>query len=177
MGEQLSRIENSGAHSLRTAVIRRATVVGAAAAAAAVAAAASAGQPAAIREWLIIPPALVTLAAAGYLVRAALAYLETPALIEYSYIIFLVRYPRGPFLGLSWSEISSAMPVRTRYRVLGETLYDIKLSVLHKKDQIIPNLSLAAARVFIQAFGQYVKKLAPEDAKKDSDERFDIKKF
>ena len=177
MAEQLAAIQNSGTDRLRTAVMRRATVLLAAAVVAAVAAVASAGQPVIVREGLIVPLALAALVAAGYLIRAALEYLETPCLIEYSYIVFFVRYPRGPFLGLSWSEISSVMPVKTRYRLLGETLYDLKLSVLHKKDQVIPNLSLGAGRVFIQAFSQYSKRLPPEEAEKASNEWFDIKRF
>jgi len=170
-------IPNTGADRLRIAVLRRAAVFVAAVAASSVAAVIFAGEPVHVREGVIAPPALLALLAAGYLFRVLLEYLETPTLIEYSPIVFFVRYHNRQFLGLSWGEITSIMPVKTRYRLMGEPLYDLKLSVSHRKDALIQNLSLSAGRMFLTVFQQYAKKLPPEEAAKVSDEWFDIKKF
>jgi hypothetical protein len=170
-------IPNTGADRLRIAVLRRAAVFVAAVAAASVLAVVFAGEPVHVREGVIAPPALIAFLAAGYLFRVVLEYLETPTLIEYSSILFFVRYRNRPFLGLSWGEIISIMPVKTRYWLMDEPLYDLKIAVLHRKDELIQNLSLGAGRMFITAFQQYTKKLPPEEAAKVSDEWFDIKKF
>jgi len=159
MSAQTTTIPNTGADRLRTAVLRRAA------------------EPVYVRECVVAPPALVAALAAGYMIRATFEFLETPARIEYSPFVFFVRYHNKPFLGLSWGEITSMMPVKTRFRLMGEPLYDLKLSVIHGKDKVIGNLSLSAGRTFITAFQQYAKKLPPDEAAKVSDKWFHIKTF
>lgn len=175
--EQPTTIPNTSADRLRIAVLRRAAVFVAAVAASSVAAVMLAGEPILIRAGVMIPTALVAVLAAGYLSRAILECLETPTHIEYSSIVFFVRYRNKPFLGLSWSEIISIMPVKTRYKLLGEPLYDLKLSILHSKDRVIENLSLSTGRAFITAFHQNAKKLSPDEAARVSDKWFAIKRF
>jgi hypothetical protein len=177
MSAQTTTIPNTGADRLRTAVLRRAAVFAAAVAASLVAAVTLAGEPIYVREGIVAPLALVAALAAGYLLRAIFEFLETPTRIEYSPIVFFVRYQNKPFLGLSWCEINSIMPVKTRYKLLGEPLYDLKLSIIHGKDRVIGNLSLSAGRMFITAFHQNAKKLSPDEAAKVSDKWFHIKTF
>ena len=114
MSAQPTTIPNTGADRLRTAVLRRAAFFVAAVAAPSVAAVTLAGEPIHVREIAFAPLALVAALAAGYLFRALLEYIETPTRIEYSPIVLFVIYRYKPFLGLSWGEITSILPVKTR---------------------------------------------------------------
>ena len=177
MNEQMAHIENTGAARLRLAVIRRAAALAAAVIFAAALAILFPAEPGYVRASAIFVPALAAVASAFLGVRAVREYLETPTTIEYSGIILLVKYQNKRFLGLSWTEISSIMPVRTRFLLHGGPLYDLKLSVQRKQDVAVQNLSLEAGRRLIAAYQQNAKKLPPGEAEKVADGWFDIKRY
>jgi len=177
MNGQNAHIQNTGAARLRLAVIRRAAALAAAVIFATALAILFPAEPGRVRLGVIAVPALAAVASAFLLVRAVLEYLDTPYSIEYSAIILLVRYKRKELTGLSWSEIGSIMPVRTRFLLHGGPLYDLKLSVQRKQDVTVQNLSLGAGRRLIAAYQQNAKKLPPGEAEKVADGWFDIKRY
>lgn len=176
MTEQMATIRNGGAERLRAVVLRRAAAFLSAVAVAAALALILAGEPAPVRAAAAVL-AIFAVALAGLLVRAVLEYLRTPTTIEFSAIILLVKYARKEFIGLSWSEITSILPVKTRFMLMGGPLYDLKLSVILKKDEVVMNLSLKAARMLIAAYQQNAKKVSPDEAEKIADGCFDIKRY
>ena len=177
MGEQTVSIHNTGAVRLRQAVIRRAAALSAAVVAAAALAILFPAGPLDVRLGAVAVPALAAVALAFLLVRAVFEHLETPKTIEFSAIILLARYRGRHFTGLAWSEISSILPVRTRFLLVGGPLYDLELSVRLKQDVTVKNLSLEAGRGLITAYQQYAMKVSLEEAKKAADGCFDIRRY
>jgi len=136
-----------------------------------------AGEILLVRAGVAILPALAAIFCAVLLGEALLQYLEAPSRIEYSAIILMVRYRKGRFLGLSWAEISSVLPVSRRIGLWGGRLYDLKLSVLLKKDEVVRNLSVKTAHMFVAAYQQNAKNLSADEAQKLADGMFDIKRY
>jgi len=136
-----------------------------------------AGEPLPVRAGVAVIPALAAIFCAVLIGQALLQYLEAPSCIEYSAIILMVRYRKGRFLGLSWGEIGSVLPVGKRIGPWGGQLYDLKLSVLLKRDEVVRNLSLRTAHMFVAAYQQNAKRLSADEAQKLADGMFDINRY
>lgn len=175
--ESLATIRNTGADRLRVSALELAVVLAAAVAAAAAAALLLAGEIWPVRAGVAAIPALAAVFCIGLLAQAVLEYLAAPSSIEYSAIIMMVRYRNGRFIGLSWAEISSVLPVGKRIGLWGGMLYDLKLSVVLKKDEVARNLSLKTAHMFVAAYQQCAKKLSADEAQRLADGMFGIKRY
>lgn len=170
-------IRNGGADRLRVAALKLSAALAIAAAATVAVALLLSGEPVRVRAGVAAIPGLAALLTAGLLGQALLGYIQAPSRIEYSAIIVMVRYRNGRFLGLSWAEISSVLPVGKRIGPWGGMLYDLNLSVLLKKDDAVRNLSLKTAHMFVAAYHQNARKLGPDEAQKLADRMFDIRRF
>jgi hypothetical protein len=177
MAERLATIQNTGADRLRQSALRLGAAMAVAASASAAVALYPAPEPGAMRAAIAALPALAALACGVLLAINLLEYSASPESIEYSAIIMMVRYRGGRFLGLSWSEISSILPVGRRPAPGGGRLHDLKLSVVLKKDEVVRNLSLKTAHQLVAAYHGNAKKLSPDEAQKLADGMFDIKRF
>jgi hypothetical protein len=177
MTEGLATIRNTGADRLRRIAMWLAAALIIAAATAATAAIILAGEPGTVRAGAAAIPALAAMVFAGLLGHTVIGFFEAPSCIECSAIIMMARYRKGRFTGLSWAEISSVLPQRTRPGVFGGPLYDLKLSVDRKKDVVVQNLSLETARRFVAAYERYARKLPADEAERLADGMFDIKRY
>jgi hypothetical protein len=177
MAEKLASIHNTGADRLRISALRLGAALAVAAAASAAVALYQAPEPGAMRAAIAALPALAALVCGVLLAVNLLEYSASPESIEFSAIIMMVRYRSGRFLGLSWSEISSILPVGRHPAPGGGRLYDLKLSVILKKDEVIHNLSLKTAHQLVAAYHENAKKLSPDEAQKLADGMFDIKRY
>ncbi len=170
-------IRNTGADRLRTGALQLLAALVVAVAAAAAAALILDGESWPVRAGVAAIPALAAVLCACLLTRGIVEYLAAPRSIEYSAIIMMVRYRKERFLGLSWAEISSVLPVSRRIGLRGERLHDLKLSVVLKKDELMRNLSLRTAHMFVSAYQQNARKLSPDEAQHVADGMFGIKRF
>jgi hypothetical protein len=177
MAEELASIRNTGADRLRISALRLGAAMAIAAATSAAVALYPSDEPGQTLAAVAALPALAALLCAVLLAITLLEYGASPQSIEYSAIILMVRYRSGHFLGLSWSETSSILPVAKRVGLGGSMLYDLKLSVLLKKDEVIRNLSMRTAHMLVAAYQQNAKKLSADEAQKLADGMFGIKRF
>jgi hypothetical protein len=175
--EGLATIRNTGADQLRIIAMWLAAALAIAAAIAAATTVILAGEPGPVRAGAAAIPALAALVFAGLLGHTLIRYIEAPSCIECSAIIMMARYRKGRFTGLSWTEISSVLPLKTRPGVFGGPLYGLKLSVAKKKDEVVQNLSLEAARLFVVAYQRNARKLPADEAERLADGMFDIRRF
>jgi hypothetical protein len=177
MAEELASIRNTGADRLRISALRLGAAMAVAAAASAAIALYPSDEPGHVLAAVAAIPALAALLCAVLLAITLVEYREAPSAIEYSAIILMVRYRSGHFLGLSWSETSSILPVAKRVGLGGSMLYDLKLSVLLKRDEVVRNLSLRTAHQLVAAYHENAKKLGPDEAQKFADDMFGIKRY
>jgi hypothetical protein len=177
MAEKLATIHNTGADRLRVRALRLGAALAVAAAASAAVALYPAPEPGTMIAAVAALPALAALVCGVLLAINLLEYSASPESIEFSAIIMMVRSRSGRFLGLSWSEISSILPVGRHPAPGGGRLYDLKLSVILKKDEVIHNLSLKTAHQLVAAYHENAKRLSPDEAQKLADGMFGIKRF
>lgn len=132
-----------------------------------------------LQAWLpaYVVLAALAVAAGALLVRSVMEHGRTPSEIECSGIVMLARNRRGQLLGLSWQEVTTLIPARTRFPVLGRPLTDLSISVRFRRNEVLENLSQEAAHKLLEVYNRRARGLSPEEARKAADGWFDIRRY